>query len=155
MSRHDVDPLGPPTRVHVTHYRLGCWPRLWLWLPSCPCSWNIYWALIICQGSVPSMFMFCVPQQGQWSDPRQPWVIPSNPLTLIHPPPHPHTHTALFSLLPSPSSLLSPNLPFLFPLHASWLLSYAACSDPESCALVILFHLICLIYLTVHTTQLK
>lgn len=115
MSRHDVDSLGPPTRVHVTHYRLGYWPRLRLRLSCCPCSWNINWALIICQGSVPSMFMFCVPQQGQWSDPRQPWVIPSNPLTLIHPPPHtPYTHGFIF---PPAKSFLSafPSLVICFP----------------------------------------
>lgn len=103
--------------VRFIHCRLGLSTSPRLWLPSCPNSWNINRTLIICRGSVLSVFMFHIHQQGQWSDPRQLKVIPSRPLTLIHPPcppPTPDTHTHATALLVvTPAKSLSILLPLL------------------------------------------
>lgn len=101
--------------VRFIHCRLGYQPQPRLWLPSSPKSWNINCTLIIFWGSVLSVFMFHIHQQGQWSDPRQLKVIPSRPLTLIHPPcppptpdTHKHTHTyATVLLVVTPANSLS------------------------------------------------
>ncbi len=108
--------------LYTAEARLSTSPLLVI--TQLPNSWNINCTLIICWGSVLSVFMFHIHQQGQWSDPPPTQSIPSRPLTLIHPPCPPppptpdttHTHaTALLVVTPAKSlSILLPLLVICF-----------------------------------------